>query len=189
MNEDFTNCISLGLRFSFAALVLERNLYAKFASDITLPGIPLNIDMQRGLRVPTLALLGHALEMILKAGAYLNGSKPPTYGPKGHDIDYLWNLQHSRLIRERVLHHANIENNNGKTDPVYSSQGEVSDFDAWFVKVIQDLGELHKEEGNALRYGSRDPKRMAPPPTLIAKALFATAEEMSNHSEMFIVNQ
>ena len=131
----------------------------------------------RILRLPTLALAGHGLELMLKACVCLNGQSPPKNGRDGHDIGKLWSKEVCEPIRGHVFLNATIVAKSDRNTGVYADPIDDDQVQPLIEEYILELGKLHGEKDFPLRYPS-DAGKMAPNTPFLVKSLWRTADDL-----------
>ena len=132
----------------------------------------------RILRLPTLALAGHGLELMLKACICLNGQSPPKNGIDGHNIVKLWSKDVCEPIRGHVFFNANVVAKSDRNTGVYSDPiGDDDQIRPLIEEYVLELGKLHGEKNFPLRYPSDDGK-LAPNTPFLVKSLWRTADDL-----------
>ena len=127
------------------------------------------------VRLPTLALTGHGLELMLKACICLNGQSSPAKGSDGHDIVKMWSEEVCEPVRGNVFLNASSVAETDRTTGVYPDPIDGHEVLPLIEEYILALGKLHGERGYPLRYPSDDGK-LAPNTPLLVKSLWRTAD-------------
>lgn len=139
----------------------------------------------RILFVPTLALAGHGLELMLKACMLLNNEEPPTRGREGHSISDLWKRDVCEPVRGNVYAYANIAVLEHRENINYRG---VPDENEDVIAIIEDhvlsLGDLHGGKLFPLRYPS-DPDKKSPRTPLLVRALWGAADDFVKRPDEF----
>ncbi|MBW7922389.1 MAG: hypothetical protein H3C51_09850 [Rubellimicrobium sp.] len=141
------------------------------------------------LFVPTLALAGHGLELLLKASILLNGGDPPTKGRKGHGVADLWSQELCEPVRDHVYANANLVVQADRENPLYIDvPGENEDILPLIEEYVVALGRLHGEDGYPLRYPSA-PGKDAPRTPFLVKSLWRTADDLVKRPTDFLLDR
>jgi hypothetical protein len=143
---------------------------------------------RRILHLPTLALAGHGLEVMLKACMCLNGNTPPTKGRLGHDIGKLWAHDSCEPVRVHVLINARLQADNDRVSNIYPDVPARAEVDKLIYEYVEALGRLHGEDGYALRYPS-PPETMGPRAPLLVGALWRTSDDLVKRPNDFVLDQ
>lgn len=139
----------------------------------------------RILFVPTLALAGHGLELMLKACMFLNKEEPPRSGPNGHKVSDFWKREVCEPVRGTVYAHANIAVLEHRESPLYRGvPDENEDVTAIIEDYVASLGNLHGEKSFPLRYPSA-PDKKGPRTPLLVKALWGAADDFVKRPDEF----
>lgn len=141
------------------------------------------------LFVPTLALAGHGLELLLKASILLNGGTVPTKGRAGHSVADLWAEELCEPMRGHVYANANLVVQEDRENPLYIGiLGENEDILALIEEYVVALGKLHGEGGYPLRYPSASDKE-GPRTPLLVKSLWRTADDLVKRPTDFLLHR
>lgn len=112
------------------------------------------VEGQRLIR-PTLHLLAHGLELFLKFPLAISGKtlEELAYKPFGHNLKYLWDHDDNAVLRDVVLHQAEISWGLARDSGRWPNDNFEGDPKRAFVAAVYVLSRLHsKESEHALRY-------------------------------------
>lgn len=141
------------------------------------------------LFVPTLALAGHGLELLLKSSILLNSGTVPTRGRAGHNVADLWAQALCEPVRGNVYANANFVVQEDRENPLYIG---IPDENEVILALIEDyvvaLAKLHGEGGYPLRYPSASDKK-APRTPLLVKSLWRTADDLVKRPSEFLLHR
>ncbi|MGO7532424.1 hypothetical protein [Rhizobium leguminosarum] len=112
------------------------------------------IEGKRLIR-PTLHLLAHGLELFLKFPLLVSGKnlEELAFKPYGHNLRFLWDHADNALLRDVVLHQAEISWNQARDSGRWPKDEFNADPKRAFVAAVYKLSRLHSKESEyALRY-------------------------------------
>ncbi len=140
----------------------------------------------RILFLPTLALAGHGLELMLKACFFLNGQTPPTKGKEGHNIISLWSAEICEPVRGYVSANARRVAAEDRLSGDYPDVPEDEEILHLIEEYVIALGDLHGGIGGyPLRYPSNNPDQQAPRTPFLVKSLHCTADDLVKRPNEF----
>jgi hypothetical protein len=134
--------------------------------------------------LPTLALAGHGLELMLKACSFLNGHPAPTKGRAGHDIESLWRTEVCEPVRGHVSRSAIQVTAEARASGDYLGVPDNGDVLPLIEEYVIKLSKLHGVRGHPLRYPS-DSNQIAPKTPFLVKSLWAAADELVRRPREF----
>ncbi|WP_026479713.1 hypothetical protein [Ahrensia sp. 13_GOM-1096m] len=167
--------------------------FAAIANQFLLAAMTLNEaqkDQGKALFLPTLALAGHGLEMMLKACFFLNNKAPVTKGKKGHDIVSMWHDNICEPIRGHVFVNAHRVVADLRDDARGYVFGIPKDEEILTLidKYVIELGSLHGGAGYPLRYPT-ETDRQAPKTPFLVMTLYGVADDMVKRPHDFEVSR
>ncbi len=131
----------------------------------------------KALFLPTLALAGQGLELMLKSCMHWNSSPPPTHGAAGHAIIDFWELDVCEPIRGHMFVNAQIVKDEASAAGLLLSDGlPDGDLMALITEYVQVLARLHGGQPYPLRYPTEQPT-MAPRTPWLVSVLRRTADD------------
>ena len=139
------------------------------------------------LFTPTLHLIGHGLELLLKGCLLHNGLTKDQVIAFGHRINDMWN--HDLVVRVRAasMENARVSHEHAKASGLFPDAAKVTDPVAVFDEYRTALGNLHAEPRlYPIRYPTAD-ERVAPKTPLIVGALWRTADDYVKRPNEFLI--
>ncbi len=142
----------------------------------------LTLDAAQGVKgrilfLPTLALAGHGLELMLKACLFLNGKQPDEVRKCGHKITKLWALDICEPVRGHVFANAFRVAAEDRANGAYPDSINEVEVLPLIEEYVIALGKLHGEGDFPLRYPA-DPNLKAPRTPFLVKSLWGAADDL-----------
>lgn len=129
----------------------------------------------RALQVPTLHLVGHGIEVLLKANLLATGMTAAEVKKIGHNLSALWNHDCNVMLRAHARIEARQAWESARTSGKYLDAFTENPGDL-LVQYLHDLSVLHSAQSDyALRYVS-DTAEMIPRPFLLAATFLALSD-------------
>ena len=129
------------------------------------------------LFLPTLALAGHGLELMLKACHFLNGKSPAEVKKYGHIIAKMCALDICEPIRGHVFANASWVAAEECANGAYPDSIKEAEVLPLIKEYVIALGKLHGEGDFPLRYPV-DPNLEAPRTPFLVKSLWGAADDL-----------
>lgn len=131
--------------------------------------------VSRALHVPTLHLVGHGIEVLMKANLLVTGMTAAEVKNMGHNLSALWSHHGNEMLRAHALIEARQAWESARTSGKYLDAFSENPDDL-LVKYLHDLSVLHSAQSDyALRYVS-DKAEMIPRPFLLAATFLALSD-------------
>ncbi|MBO9124822.1 MULTISPECIES: hypothetical protein [unclassified Rhizobium] len=139
------------------------------------------------LFTPTLHLVGHGIELLLKGCMLHNGiSKVQVIG-YGHRINDMWLRAEVETLRSMARHNAVISHEYALTSGRFPDAARITNPVATFEEYLGALGHLHAEPRQyPIRYPTDD-ERVAPRTPLLVAALWRTADDYVKRPNDFLI--
>lgn len=148
--------------------------------------IEMRADNNRMLFSPTLHLIGHGLELLLKGHLIHNGMSKARAVKFGHDVNSMWDLEEACILRSAAIANAHIAHQEEVAHGYYGDAFLVDDVPLFFEEYRKAIGDLHGERGVfALRYPTEE-DRYAPRVPLVVGALWRTADDYVKRPAEFL---
>lgn len=139
----------------------------------------------KALFLPTLALAGQGLELLLKSCMHWNSAPPPTRGPAGHAVKDFWELEVCEPIRGHIFVNAQIALEEAKRAGVKPTDGlPEGDPITLIAEYVLVLARLHGEHPYPLRYPTIQ-STVAPRTPWMVSVLHMTAQDFLKRPEGF----
>ncbi|MDE4176247.1 hypothetical protein PXK01_18995 [Phaeobacter sp. PT47_59] len=138
------------------------------------------------LFLPTLALAGHGLELMLKACILWNNGTVETKGRNGHKIVTMWNKSECTPVRCQMrsiaIRVADLDRQSG----LYSDVPKTEEIPDLIDDHVTALGGLHGQKDYPLRYPS-NPNQKGPCTPLLVRTLWETADTFVKRPSEFLL--
>lgn len=127
---------------------------------------------------PTLHLLSHGAELLLKFGLLEQGATKASVKQFGHDLTKLWNAAPNAEVRQLVLRCAQAAWQEARSSGEYPDDDFSGDPHSLLVEALSVLSGLHGRESDfGLRY-TLPPDTLGPRPAFLICAFGDAADEL-----------
>lgn len=139
------------------------------------------------LFTPTLHMVGHGVELLLKGCLLHNGMSKVQVIGFGHRINDMWSTPGAERLRLGARHNSIISHEYALTCGRFPDAARITDPVATFEEYLCALGRLHAEPRQyPIRYPTDD-ERVAPRTPLLVAALWRTADDYVKRPDEFLV--
>jgi hypothetical protein len=147
-------------------------------------------DRRKGmLFTPTLHLVGHGMELLLKGCMIHNGLSKEQVVSFGHRVNEMWEHDQAAPVRIACLQNAWITHQTAVDSGRFPDAEKVTDPVAVFEEYRTALGKLHSEPKHyPIRYPTDD-ERVAPKTPLLVGTLWRTADDYVKRYNEFLVKE
>jgi len=139
----------------------------------------------RMLFTPTLHLVGHGLELLLKGCLLHNGLSKLRVIGFGHRINEMWAMDLAQPVRIACRRNATIAHQEAIASGLFPDAATVDNPTVYFDEYRAALGDLHAEPRTfPIRYPTED-ERLGPKTPLLVGTLWRTADDFVKRPNEF----
>jgi hypothetical protein len=141
------------------------------------------------LFTPTLHMIGHGVELLLKGCLLHNGVTKIQVIGYGHRINEMWSTDEVKTLRLAARNNALISHKYAVTCGRFPDAERITDPIAIFEEYLGALGQLHAEPRQyPIRYPTED-ERVGPRTPLLVGTLWRTADDYVKRPGDFLIEQ